>query len=162
MPINASTNRTINAPKDVVWEILDDFPTISAWSAGIKQSFSTGDTSKTTGLGAERQCILDDRGKKTLDERISAYEPGESMTIDVWNIEGLPLHSSQATFSVRSTGPNTTVATIDASAVPKLPGFMVKLLNGPLSKGIAKNFAGLLDELAAAAEANSAKTTVQS
>ena len=152
MPVNATVDRTINAPKDIVWDILDDFPTISAWSAGIKQSFTTGDTDKVTGLGAERQCILDDAGKKVLDERISAYRPGESMTIDVWNVQGLPLKSSQATFSVRSTGPNTTVATIEAAAVPKLPNVFVRLLHGLLSNGIAKNFGGLLDELAAAAE----------
>lgn len=152
MSVTATTNRTINAPKEVVWAILDDFPTISAWSAGIKRSFSTGDTTKVTGLGAQRQCILDDAGKKVLDERISAYTPGESMTIDVWNIEGLPLKSSRATFSVRATGPNTTVASIEAEAHPKLPGPLVRLLRGPLSKGVTKSFSGLLDELANASE----------
>lgn len=161
MSVHAKTNRTINAPKEAVWAILDDFPIIAAWSAGIKQSFSTGDISKTTGLGAERQCILDDRGKKVLDERISAYTPGESLTVDVWNVQGLPLRSSQATFSVRSTRPDETVVSIDAMAVPKLPGFLVKLLHGQLSKGIAKNFAGLLDELAATAEGQSNQSAPQ-
>ena len=28
--------------------------------------------------------------EKTLDERISAYAPGESMTVDVFSVEGLP------------------------------------------------------------------------
>lgn len=152
MSVTATTKRTINAPKDVVWEILDDFPTISAWSAGIQQSFSTGDTTKTTGLGAERQCVLDTAGKKVLSERISAYTAGESMTIDVWDIKGLPLKSSKTTFSVRATGPNTTVATIEAEAHPKLPAFLVRLLRAPLSKGVAKSFSGLLDELATTAE----------
>ncbi len=151
MPVKAHTRRTINAPKEIVWEILDDFPTIASWSAGIQKSFTTGDTELTTGLGAERRCELG--GKKILDERISAYTPGESMTIDVWNVEGLPLRSSKTTFSVRSTGPGTTVATIDTEAVPKLPGFLVALLRPVLSKAIAKNFAGLLDELAVASEA---------
>ncbi len=161
MPVNATTSRTIDAPKETVWAILDDFPTISAWSAGIKQSFTTGDTAKVTGLGAERQCVLDDRGTKVLDERISAYTPGESMTIDVWNVKGLPIRSSQATFSVRSIDSNTTVATIEAVAVPKLPGIMVTLLQWPLSKGITKNFSGLLDELASAAEAKSVQPSPQ-
>lgn len=152
MPVKARTTRTINASKDTVWTILDDFPAISAWSAGIKQSLTTGDTSKTTGLGAERQCVLDDGGKKVLDERISAYTPGESMTIDVWNVKGLPLKSSRATFAVRAEGPNVTVATIEAEVTPKLPGVLVKVFHGVLSKGIAKNFAGLLQELATAAE----------
>lgn len=150
MAVHANITRTINAPKETVWAVLDDFPRISAWSAGIKDSYSTGDAEVTTGLGAERRCELG--GNKVLDERISEYVPGERMTIDVWNVEGLPLRSSKATFSVRSTGPGTTVATIDTEAVPKLPGFLVAVLRPVLSKAIAKNFAGLLDELAAEAE----------
>lgn len=151
MAVKAQVTRSINAPKDAVWAVLDDFPRIAAWSAGIQNSYTTGDGSKETGLGAERRCELG--GKKALDERISAYTEGESMTVDVWNVEGLPLKSSQATFSVRSTGAGTTEASIDATAVPKLPGFLVALLRPVLSKAIAKNFAGLLDELATEAEA---------
>ena len=60
--------------------------------------------------------------------------------------------SKKATFSVRSVGDGVTEATIDASAVPKIPGFIVALLSPILSKGLAKNFGGLLDELAAASE----------
>ena len=151
MPVKAQARRTINAPKDVVWEILDDFPTISAWSAGIKKSFTTGDTDKVTGLGAERRCELG--GKKVLDERISDYKSGESMTIDVWNVEGLPLKSSQVTFSLRDAGDGTTEAIIDASATPKLPGFLVALMRPLIAKGVSKQFGGLLDELADESEA---------
>ncbi|MGI9605530.1 MAG: SRPBCC family protein [Acidimicrobiales bacterium] len=151
MTINATTSRTINAPQEVVWAILDDFPRISAWSAGIKNSYTTGDDAKETGVGAERRCELG--GKKILDERIAAYTPGESMTIHVWNVEGLPLKSTKASFSLRSTGNGTTEATINAEVEPKIPGFMQAIMRPVLSKGIAKNFSGLLDELAAEAEA---------
>ena len=151
MPVKAHTSKIIDAPKDVVWKVLDDFPAIAAWSAGIQNSYSTGDTDVATGLGAERRCELG--GKKVLDERISSYTAGESMTIDVWNVEGLPLKSSQATFAVRDLGAGKTEATIDATAEPKLPGLLVKLLGPILSKGIAKNFSGLLDELATASQA---------
>ena len=150
MPVKAHTKRTINAPKEIVWKILDDYPTIASWSAGIQKSFTTGDTELTTGLGAERRCELG--GNKVLDEKISAYTPGESMTIDVWHVEGLPLKSSQATFAVRDLGDGQTEATIDAVAIPKIPGIIVTLLGPIISKGLAKNFGGLLDELAAASE----------
>ena len=150
MTVTAHTTRTADAPKDVVWAVLDDFAGIASWSAGIQNSYTTGDAALVTGLGAERRCELG--GGKVLDERISAYTPGESMTVDVWNVEGLPLESSVATFSVRATGPDTSEISIDAEAVPKLPGFLVTLMRPVLAKGIAKQFGGLLDELAAEAE----------
>jgi uncharacterized protein YndB with AHSA1/START domain len=152
MSVTATTFRTANAPKEAVWAVLDDFAGIASWSAGIQNSYTTGDTSLATGLGAERRCELG--GKKILDERISAYTPGESMTVDVWNVEGLPLTSSVATFTVRSTGPDTSEVSIDAEAVPKLPGFLVALMRPMLSKGISKQFGGLLDELVTEAERN--------
>jgi len=109
MSVTAHASRTISAPKEVVWSVLDDFPRISAWSAGIQRSYTTGDADLVTGLGA-------------------------------------------ATFSVRDNGDGTTEAIIDAAAVPKLPGLLVRLMAPVLSKGIAKNFGGLLDELATEAE----------
>ena len=150
MALNAQANRTINAPKEIVWQVLDDFPAIASWSAGIQNSYTTGNADLATGLGAERRCELG--GNKVLDERISAYTPGESMTVDVWNVEGLPLKSSQATFAVRDLGNGKTEATIDAEATPKIPGLIVTLLGPLLSKGLAKNFGGILDELAVVSE----------
>lgn len=150
MSVSAKVSRSVAAPSDFVWAVLDDFPNIAGWSAGIQKSYTTGDTDTGTGLGAERRCELG--GKKILDERISEYVDGERMTVDVWNVEGLPLRSSKATFAVRPTGAGTTEATIDAEVTPKLPAFLVKLVGPLLSKAIAKNFAGLLDELATEAE----------
>ncbi|MCP3990928.1 MAG: SRPBCC family protein [Actinomycetia bacterium] len=150
MPAHARVQRTVNAPKEVVWEILDDFPGIANWSAGIQKSFTTGDASKVTGLGAERRCELG--GEKLLDERISAYTEGQSMTVDVWNVEGLPLKSSLTTFSVRAVDDDSTEVTVAAEAVPKMPGFLAGLLSPMASRFMAKNFSGLLDELATEAE----------
>lgn len=150
MSVKAEVQRSVNAPKEIVWAVLDDFPGIAAWSAGIVKSYTTGDGAKITGLGAERRCELG--GKKMLDERISAYTEGQSMTIDVWNVEGLPLESSRATFSLRSTGPDTTEAIIEAEAEPKIPAVVQKAVDGILTRAITRNFSGLLAELAAEAE----------
>ncbi len=150
MPAHARVQRTVNAPKEVVWEILDDFPGIANWSAGIQKSFTTGDASKVTGLGAERRCELG--GEKLLDERISAYTEGQSMTVDVWNVEGLPLKSSLTTFSVRAVDDDSTEVTVDAEAVAKMPGFLAGLLNPMVSRFLVKSFSGVLDELATEAE----------
>jgi hypothetical protein len=43
--------------------------------------------------------------------------------------------------------------------VPKIPGFVVSLIGPLLSKAVAKNFAGLLDELAAEAESRVASSS---
>lgn len=154
MPVKAHVERTINAPKDAVWAVLNDFPRLSTWSAGVQNSYTTGEDGNVTGLGAERRCELG--GNKILDERISAYTPGESMTIEVWNVEGLPIKSSKGNFSVRSTGPGTTEATIDAEVIFKLPGILTSLLSPLLARFIAKSFASLLDDLAQEAEKNAA------
>ncbi len=156
MPVKAQTQRTINAPQEAVWAVLDDFPAIAGWSAGIQKSYTTGTTDLATGVGAERRCELG--GNKILDERVSAYTPGQSMTVDVWNIEGLPLKSSQTTFSVHTTGPGTSEARIQAEVTPKAPGFIVKLAGPLMAKGIAKHFSGLLDELAQEAERKAANS----
>jgi carbon monoxide dehydrogenase subunit G len=135
MSVHAHTSRGIDAPTDVVWSVLDDFPRVSAWSAGIQDSYTTGDHATVTGLGAERRCELG--GKKI---------------VDIWNVQGLPMESSQVTFSVRSTGPTTSEVTIDAEAHLKMPGILVKVM-GPLAvKPLTKNFSRLLDELAEEAE----------
>lgn len=158
MSVNSTTSRSINASKEVVWAVLDDFGGISAWNSGVQNSFTTGDESQNTGLGAERRCELG--GKKIVDERITAYTEGESMTVDVWNVEGLPLKSSLVAFTVAATGSTTSEVKLDAQAVPKLPGFLVKLMGPLLSKSVAKQFAGLLDELATEAEKRQAGASV--
>ena len=144
MPVNAITSKTIDAPTSVVWEVLDDFPNIAAWNSGIQQSYTTGDTDPT-GLGAERRCELG--GKKILDERIADYVEGEQMTVEVYRTEGLPVKSSNVVFSVKDVGDGKTEATIDATVEPKIPGFLVSLMGGMLSKQVAKQFGGFLDEL---------------
>lgn len=149
MTVDATAQRRVEAPRETVWQVLDDFPNISAWSAGILNSYSTGD-GIATGLGAERRCELG--GKKVLDERITDYRDGESITIHVHNVEGLPLNESITTFSVTAGAENTSVVSVHAEASPKLPGVLVSLMRPLIARGLSKNLGGLLDELAAAAE----------
>ena len=156
MTINATVSRPANAPKEVVWEILDEFPRISSWTAGIQNSYTTGDGT-VTGLGAERRCELG--GNKILDERIVEYREGESMTIEVWNIEGLPMRSTRATFSVHARSDGTSETRVVAAVEPKVPGVVQKVMGAAMSKAIAKNFGGLLEELATEAEARAAART---
>lgn len=148
MTVKAKTSKIIDAPKDIVWDVLDDYGNIANWSAGIEKSFTTGVSA--TGLGAERVCELG--GKKKLQERITHYEPGEAMTINVFGVTGLPVKGSDTRFSVRANPDGTTEASIDAEMTPKMPGIVVKLMNGVIAGQVRKQFGGLLDELGTEAE----------
>ena len=154
MNVSASVNRRIEAPTEVVWGVVDDFADIAAWSAGIQSSYTTGADGAETGLGAERRCELG--GGKILDERITDYIEGRSMTIHVHGVKGLPVRSSLVTFSVRQAVNGGTEAVIDAEMSPKLPGFVVALGRGMLSRKVAQQFGGLLDEWATESEKRAA------
>lgn len=154
MSVSANVSRRIDAPTEVVWGVVNDFPNIAAWSAGIQSSYTSGADGAETGLGAERRCELG--GGKILDERISDYIEGSSMTIHVYGVKGLPVKSSLVTFSVRPAADGGTEAVIDAELTPKLPGFVVSLAKGVLSKQVAKQFGGLLDEWATESEKRAA------
>ena len=54
------------------------------------RSASTSTPMADTATGPAPNGDVSSVAEKTLDERISAYAPGESMTVDVFSVEGLP------------------------------------------------------------------------
>ena len=111
-----SATVTIDAPKSVVWSILDDFTNIQDWTSQVKTSVQLGDTAQ--GLGAGRQCELAPFGK--TDERIIEYVPEDTMVIELTNIKGLPLKRSVTRFSLEAIDDNTTKVTM--SPKPEVKG----------------------------------------
>lgn len=156
MGVKVESRKTINAPADTVWAVLDDFAGIETWSRGIQKSHKLDNNGAATGVGAERRCELGPG--KALHERITSYEHGKHMTIDVFSVEGLPMKSSNTTFTLTSVDANTTQVEIDADMTPKAPGFLVKLMGGIITKKAGQQLDGLLDDLAKAAESKA--TTV--
>lgn len=49
-----TVRRSIDAPREQVWEILADYGNIASWSSGVAKSGIVG--KRATGIGAVRQC----------------------------------------------------------------------------------------------------------
>ncbi len=144
---NLSSTVTINAPKEVVWDILDDFTNIQDWTGQVKTSVQLGEVGQ--GLGAGRQCDLAPFGK--ADERIIEYVYGEKMVIELTNIKKLPIKRSATTFSLKSLDDSTTEVTI--SPIPEIKGGPVSgILASRVEKRLPAGLDDLLNDLRVAAE----------
>lgn len=76
----------IDAPSAAVWSALADFGGISAWNPNVKTSrlTSAGDV----GVGITRECQLTPMG--TVQERVTEWVAGESMTIEIYEFKNVP------------------------------------------------------------------------
>jgi len=70
---------SINAPKDEVWTVLEDFNDVYLWAPGVSKSHALGD--KRQEVGAARYCKLVDFGE--IDEVITEWNQGEGFTYTV-------------------------------------------------------------------------------
>lgn len=78
----------INASKEKVWEVLADFGNVQNLSPNIAKSYTTGD--QPNGLGAERHCDFVAMGSQ-VEERITEWNEGTSMKIDIYERKNLPM-----------------------------------------------------------------------
>jgi len=88
----------IDAPVEKVWEVLNDFGSISEWSPGVKRSALTSDG--PVGEGSTRHCDFAPMGG--VDERIEAYTTGERMKINLFATQKLPISGAIADFNIAS------------------------------------------------------------
>ncbi len=92
----AATRKTFNAPAHQVWAAFDDFGGVHKFHPLIESSPTLSD--KTGGVGCERQCHM--YGGGSLKERITRYEPGTSMTIEIFDPGPFPLKQAVAEIRV--------------------------------------------------------------
>ncbi len=137
-------SRQMSAPRSAVWSVLADFPNISTWNGGVKDSHATSEA--TAGVGAQRHCDLAPVG--TLEETIAEWVDGERMVVNIDSATKLPIERGVATFSL---GDDTT--TIDYEFEPK--GLIGRLTAPLLARQLTKGFGGFLADLDAAAGAAS-------
>ncbi|MFC1975698.1 SRPBCC family protein [Chloroflexota bacterium] len=100
----------IKAPKEKVWEMLADFGNIHLFSPGVPQSYLTSDQQR--GVGTTRHCDLAGGPiqNASVEERIIAWNEGESMQIEIYEGTGTPpFKKAVATISVREDNGGTLV-----------------------------------------------------
>jgi len=73
------SSTTINAPKDQVWAVLEDFNNVYTWAPGVSESHGLG--SKQQEMGAARHCKLSDFG--AIDEVITEWKQGQGFTFTI-------------------------------------------------------------------------------
>lgn len=142
-----SVSRDIDAPRQAVWEVLADFPSISTWNTGVKTSVSTSEA--VAGVGATRHCDLAPMG--TLEETIAEWEPGDRLVIAIDSATKLPIKSGRVTFRLADQGAPTTIT------YEYLPGYgpLGRFMGPMIDKQLINGFDGFLADLEVAAKKRS-------
>ena len=153
MPAKVMATTVANAPKQIMWEVLADFPNIANYTDSVKSSASTSD--QETGVGASRHCDLAPLG--TAEETIVEFNPGENIVISLYDTKGLPVKNSETTFSLTEIDSNTTRLTMRANVQAK-GGVFAGVLGKILERRLPNSAKRLLDDLAASAEKMSRAT----
>ncbi len=93
----------IRAPVGQVWDIWSAFGNVADYVPAIPKSYLITDVE--LGIGAQRRCDISD--KQIVDEEITEWIPGESYTLAVTRVEGVPMDSLIAQCKVLPEGPDT-------------------------------------------------------
>ena len=102
----------INETKEKVWDAVANFGDICHGSPGVSSSHVTSEQQK--GIGATRHCDFTMMGA-TAEEKITDWNEGESLTIEVYELKKMPgIKSMSARFKVRTEN-NKTVLRADLS-----------------------------------------------
>lgn len=90
----------INASKEDVWKAIAKFGDICHASPGVLKSHVTSEQQE--GVGATRHCDFAMNGA-TAEERITSWNDGESLTIEVYDLKKMPgIGEMAAEFIVRT------------------------------------------------------------
>jgi uncharacterized protein YndB with AHSA1/START domain len=131
--------RQIQAPPEVVWEVLNDFGEIQRWSPGVKYSVLTSEG--PVGLGSTRHCDFTPMGR--AEERIETYEPLQRMTVRLYDMAWMPLVDATADFRLAASDGGTDL-TFHYSFTPNLLGrLMGRVFGSQMHKGLE----GIVDGL---------------
>ncbi len=64
-----TVTRQMQASPDAVWEVFDDFGGVAGWNSNVAKARILNNIPR--GVGAERQCDFDPKGKQWVRERIT-------------------------------------------------------------------------------------------
>ena len=135
-------SKKIDASRQVIWDILADFPNVADWNRGVKKSHSTSDAA--SGVGASRHCDL--APVEALEETIREWEPNERMAISIDAATKAPIKGGLGTFVLTGDDAGPTEVALQFDYRPKA-GPIGNLFNKLLDKRFMKGFHGYLDDL---------------
>lgn len=95
-----TVTRRMQADPDAVWAVLDDFGSIANWSSGVTRSENTNAIAR--GIGAERHCDFDAKGRQWAKERITARSD-DNIHISIYETNA-PMSRFEADITVRPSG----------------------------------------------------------
>lgn len=135
-------SKKIDAPRQVIWDILADFANVADWNEGVKESHSTSDAAN--GVGATRHCDLGPGGE--LEETIRQWEPNEHMAISIDSATKAPIKGGLGTFVLTGDDAGPTLVALKFEYTPKF-GPIGNLLGKMLDKQFTKSFHGYFRDL---------------
>ncbi|WP_137285645.1 SRPBCC family protein [Halorussus salinisoli] len=110
-----SVSRTIDAPIDDVWSVLDDFGDVANYNPNIKTSGIVD--GPDTGIGATRECRFYDGNR--IEEQIVEYEPKEGYAVNFLDVGEFPLKTNVVEIDVESVDDSRSTVTMTANFTPK-------------------------------------------
>ena len=130
----------INAPKDKVWAILADLGAVQDYNPNAPKAWYTSEMKE--GVGASRHCDLVPMG--SVEERVIAWNEGDSMTIEIYEGKKVPF-LGVADLILKENSDGTTV-TMDMDLKPRNK-MLGSLLGKPMTMQISKAVEGVLNGL---------------
>lgn len=139
--------KTLAAPKKAVWDKLSDFGNVAVFHPMVERASLHGE--RACGLGAKRTCVFYN-GKGHVEEEVTGYREGESMTVKMLKSHGMPLKQAEVRFDVRDAGGGKTEVAltvrfemkggiIGAVMGPIMMKPMMKKMLGDVLKGLETN-----------------------
>lgn len=129
------TSAVVNVSAKQLWKVIgEDYGAIANITPHLVSSKYI-DSSKTIGSeGCERVCKLNESGSKFIKEKMINYDPANmSFTNIIYQIEKLPLESSQAAYKVEAIDSVSCRIILDMQYRTK-PAFMGRLAKGKFKK----------------------------
>ncbi|MFC7133635.1 MULTISPECIES: SRPBCC family protein [Salinibaculum] len=120
-----SVRREIDAPREVVWGVLDDFGGVAKYNPNVTTSSIVA--GPESGPGATRECVLRDGGR--IEEEITEYVPDTGYTVNFTDVGKFPLRENVVDIHVESVDGTRTAVTMTSHFRPKF---------GPLGWLLAK------------------------
>jgi len=141
MSYTITVKHNINAPLEVIWQVLSDFNNVSTWAPAVTHSIGLND--KNNQVGAGRLCTI--TGFGTIEETITQWQDKNSFTYTVSDIG--PLTKTVSHWLLQSASENCTTVSIEFNYLLKFSIFgklLHKLImRNKLEKGIKDTLSAL-------------------